>query len=131
MPRQSERVKAINSLQTLIDNRKEEEYMNFLFDDEDSIEQDYTLELETQLETIKSKRYCFRQSNYCPMNKKNFDWNDIIAEDSTTFTAVEFLFLFRVNRETFWKLHEKIKNSTHFQPKPNTKKKEEPHGKCF
>lgn len=120
MPRQSERIKVIESLKTIVDKRKKAERENaFLFDDlVDSDEEFFTTRLERDLERIESRRYLFRPSTYRPMKKATWSWEDIISEDSTTFTDKEFLYLFRMTRESFKKLHDIIKNAEQFQPTP-------------
>ena len=60
------------------------------------------------------------------MSKPNWSWEDIVDDNSSTFTASEFLFLFRMNRESFKKLANKIKIAKVFEPKPNTKKAPRP-----
>ena len=75
----------------------------------------------TRLRAVAQRRYLLRKPTY--RKRKSFDWEDIISEDSETYSEEEFQQLFRMSRSSFKELHNKIKDHRIFQIKNTLKRK--------
>jgi hypothetical protein len=90
--------------------------------DEDSLEDDLDLAFMTRLEHVRSRRY-LPQGSYC-MSKGR---KEIIAEDlqeennrhgeQPWLTAEDFKWKYSVDRESFWLIHDLIKDHDVFKQK--------------
>ena len=60
------------------------------------------------LKRIQSHRYFVRRNTY--HKRKTFDWDDCLSVDSINFNDIEFLFSFRLTRESFNLLIDELKD---------------------
>ena len=116
MPRISDRAKAIAYQQSIVDNFKEQFIAGLDDDDNDSVHEVMYRHHYKILEQMKSKRYFFRSNKY--RKRKVFDFDDCISVNSTEYNNTEFLYMFRLQRESFLKLVDLIKDDTVFEPRP-------------
>ena len=65
---------------------------------------------------MKSQRYFFCSNKY--RKRKVFDFHNYISENSTEYNNTEFLYMFCLQRESFLKLVDLIKDDTIFESRP-------------
>ena len=122
MPRLSKRIVHLKNNDKVLLQRKKMARLRFLLDSSDDLEDDLDM-----IATIKSKkdsssRYLYRPPNY----KHRFELrNDLVDKrlHSNEYNETEFLEHFRVRKEFFWALHEKIKDDEMFNKVRGTKEK--------
>jgi hypothetical protein len=92
--------------------RKEAKYRE-LFDEEDSLEDDFLLNAERRLKRMKASRYLFRDLKY--RKRKKFNLEDCLLEEgSEQFNDTEFLHSFRMTRQSFYVLLEEMRTKKAF-----------------
>ena len=121
MPRTSNRVKKIKQLSSLVQRRKIGKIFRFLFNNHDEEEDMIDSILNVNLQSTLSSRYSVPRRY---RNRKTFDWEDCLSDDSLHFNDEEFLATFRVTRPAFHKLVGLLKDHPIFNKK--SKKKSRP-----
>ena len=111
MPRVTRKVQLINQLEAVLKVQIKEAKQRFLYYNcEDEYEDYKDQRLLNLYKRLKRNRFAFRSRIYQKQRKEAFDWDDVIDENSSTTNDDEFLLLFRLTREQFWKLYEKIQH---------------------
>jgi hypothetical protein len=114
MPKKKDRSIAIDHLQRIVDRQSKDALMRELFDEEDSLQDDEDLLYSIRLKRMKRSRYLFRPQRYRDRRKK-FDLEDCLSEDSHNFNDEEFLFCFRMTRDSFFYLLEEMETKESFK----------------
>ena len=101
MPRKSLRLKAIDVVKVHV-LRLREEYLNRLInDEEDSLEDDKYFHKKSLLNNMIHSRYLYRRSKY-RRQRKEFDVEDTLSDNSVHYNDEEFLRTFRITRDSFF-----------------------------
>ena len=82
-------------------------------DEEDDIVDDEFMEECDKLDSMKNNHYLFRSSSY-RKNRNKFDVEDALSDDSININDEEFLFLFRITRDSFKLFLEEMKDKKAF-----------------
>jgi hypothetical protein len=100
MPRRTDRRIVINEVEEEVARLRKRALHREILDEEDSLQDEHDLHMYTVLKRIKSNRYLFRNPTY-RKNRTRFDLEDCISDDSKEFNDEEFLYNFRLTRESF------------------------------
>jgi hypothetical protein len=114
MPRVSERKIAIDTLQMHVDKLKKEAVLREICDEEDSIQDQIDLQMQHLLNKVKRSRYFNRPRTY-RTKRCSFDLDDTLSPDSVKYNDTEFLYNFRITRESFFLLLDEIKDKNPFK----------------
>jgi hypothetical protein len=114
MPRKADRRKAIEWMERRVYQQRKDAVLRELLDDQDSIQDDQDAHTLLVLERMKRKRYLFRSSSY-RKNRTKFDLDDCLSYDSQNYNEEEFLYCFRLSRESFFLLLEEISTKKAFK----------------
>jgi hypothetical protein len=114
MPRRGDRALALEWLEKLIVKQRKDAIEREVFDDHDSIQDDYDVHTSLILKRMKRTRYLFRKRRY-RKRRTRFDLEDCLSEDSDNFNDEEFLYCFRLSRESFFLLLEEMKTRLAFR----------------
>ncbi len=114
MPRRGDRRLALEWLEKLIVKQRKDAIEREVFDDHDSIQDDYDIHTSSILKRMKRTRYLFRKRRY-RKRRTRFDLEDCLSEDSDNFNDEEFLYCFRLTRESFFLLLEEMKTRLAFR----------------
>jgi hypothetical protein len=115
MPRKSERSDVIQAFEDQVKKQKKDALHRELLEEHDSDLDDRDDHTSSLLKTLRNSRYLFRSGNYRKRRKK-FDLQDALSYDSVQFTEEEFLFCFRMKRESFLLFLEEMKCRKAFKP---------------
>jgi hypothetical protein len=121
MPRKSKRRYAIDLLELRVQKQKAAAIRRDLLDEEDSIKDFTDIQTRHVLKRIKRSRY-FRRAKKYRTNRCDFDLEDCISENSTKYNDDEFLFNFRITRESFHLLLNEMETKEAFRVKSKYKK---------
>ena len=113
MPRKSLRRQAIDTLEAKVRKLRLRYHLRQAMDEEDSLEDDMLIIQSQKLKRMKRKRYLFRHSSN-RKNRKRFDLEDALSYESKIFNDEEFLFAFRVSRDSFFLLLDEMKDKVAF-----------------
>ena len=113
MPRKSLRRKAIEAMEAKVQQLRLRYYLREGLDEKDSFEDDRLIIESNKLGKMKRNRYLFRHSSY-RTDRKLFDLADALSYDSKKFNEDEFLFAFRITRESFFLLLDEMQNKVAF-----------------
>jgi hypothetical protein len=113
MPKKADRSLAIDHYQRIVDKQLKDAVVRELFDDEDSLQDDADILYSIRLRRMKRNRYLFRPKRYRNRSKK-FDLEDCLSYDSHNFNDEEFLFSFRMTRDSFFLLLEEMETKKTF-----------------
>ena len=100
MPRKTLRKRIIEELQSVVNRRRKYRMMRLKFDDDNSLEDMIDLHYLKKLKHVSSRRY-LDGSRLTYRKRTNFDWDDCLNENSQNYNDNEFLYTFRMNRESF------------------------------
>jgi hypothetical protein len=114
MPRKSDRRKALIWMEKQVIKQRKAAVLRELLDEEDSIQDDQDLHTQLMLEKMRSKRYIFRTPKY-RKNRTKFDLEDCLSYDSHNYNEEEFLYSFRLSRESFFLLLEEMSSKKAFK----------------
>jgi hypothetical protein len=114
MPRKADRRKAIEWMERRVYQQRKDAVLREVLDDQDSIQDDQDAHMLLMLERMKSKRYLFRSSSY-RKNRTKFDLDDCLSYDSHNYNEEEFLYCFRLSRESFFLLLEEMSTKKAFK----------------
>jgi hypothetical protein len=114
MPRKSDRRRAIEWMEKKISSLQKNAVEREVLSDHDSIQDEDDEHMNLILKRIKKARYIFRAKKY-RNRKKLFDLEECLSIDSTTHNDEEFLFNFRLTRESFFLLLEEIEKTETFK----------------
>ena len=117
MPRTSDRRKLINQVTQIVQIRQTASLLRSMEDCSDSNEDILDASTQLLLLHLKSNRYSKSRKR---RNRNFFDWVDCVSYKSQRFNEVEFLQTFRITRQSFWLLHDQLKESTYFQQKKHS-----------
>jgi hypothetical protein len=107
MPRKADRRKAMDWMERRVYQQQKAAVLRELLDDEDSVQDDQDAHTAFIYERMKNKRYLFRPKVY-RKNRKKFDLNDCLSYNSQNYSEEEFLYCFRLSRESFFLLLEEM-----------------------
>ena len=110
-------MKAIEVLRHHVLKLKKQFILHHVLDDEDSDEDDYFIHRRKALRQMESNRYFRRKSNYRKERKK-FDLEDALSYNSFHYNDEEFLYNFRITRDSFFMLLDTIKETKAFKRVP-------------
>ena len=113
MPRKSLRRRVLDSMQATIKKLRLDYFLREAFDDDDSLKDERMIRKTKELVKAMDSRYLFRENKY-RKNKKKFDLEDALKEDSDNYNDEEFLFHFRITRESFSLFLEEMKDKKAF-----------------
>jgi hypothetical protein len=113
MPRRADRSLAIEWLEKYVVKLRKNAIEREVFDEQDSIQDDEDVHTSLILKRMKRTRYLFRKPTY-RKRRNRFDLEDCLSEDSDNFNDEEFLFSFRITRESFFLLLEEMKTKRAF-----------------
>ena len=113
MPRKSLRRRVLDSMQATVKKLRLDYFLREAFDDDDSLEDERMIRKTKELVKAMDSRYLFREKTYCK-NKKKFDLEDALKEDSDNYNNEEFLYHFRITRDSFFLFLEEMKDKKAF-----------------
>jgi hypothetical protein len=113
MPRTSDRSKILKQIEDEVSVLRKRALHRELLDEEDSLQDDHDQYMYAVLNRIKSSRYLFRSSTY-RNNRKRFNLEDCLSNDSKEYTDEEFLYNFRITRDSFFLLLKEMENKKPF-----------------
>lgn len=120
MPRKSLKRAVLEELESVFIGRKVDKVLRVIIEDkEDDVADFLDMAVNGAYDALCSRRYLFRPSARKGLGSQIFqrDLCEEISEDKLPWlTEDEFLQKYRVHKETFWHLHEKIKDHPVFQP---------------
>jgi hypothetical protein len=119
MPRKSLRRWAIELVQNKVDNLLFDYNMREAMDEDDSSADEELINEMESLHKMKNNRYLFRPTRYRSERQK-FDLEDALSPNSVNFNEEEFLFLFRITRESFFLFLEEMEPRDAFAIKSNS-----------
>lgn len=122
MPRISAKARILEYLEHVIRRRMHKARRRFLLGEEDIFEDIKDMLIKNRYLKLQKKRYAVRSNTY-RQRTNAFDWDDVLSEDSKTYSNDEFLFVFRMTRQSFSSLHELIKDHHVFNKKGNKKQR--------
>ena len=112
MPRLSERVKAIRHQESVVRAYERINQLNDTLSIQDS-DDEFLLSYNSKiLHTMKQRRFLFRSKKY--RKRSIFDFDDVLKDSSNEYNATEFLYMFRLRRESFFSLLDLIKEDPVF-----------------
>jgi hypothetical protein len=114
MPRKSDRKRLIDFITAKVERQKKEAFNRALLEEEDSDQDDRDASTIRFLRSLKKKRYVYRKCHY-RKNRRKFDLQDALSYDSVHYNEEEFLFAFRMKRESFLLLLEQMKTRKAFK----------------
>jgi hypothetical protein len=115
MPRKSDRSSLIQHLEAKVKRQKKEALHRELLDEDDSDQDDRDQYTYSLLQSIKKSRFVYRSQKYRKRRNK-FDLQDAISNESVHYSEEEFLYAFRMKRESFLMLLEQMKLRKAFRP---------------
>jgi hypothetical protein len=114
MPRVSKRLKTIKSIQHVLNSRETQALKRKLLDEHDPFEDLYDIQTKHVLNRIKRTRYLYRKKKY-RTRRCNFDLEDVLSPNSERYNESEFLYDFRLKRESFFLLLEQVETADAFK----------------
>ena len=114
MPHKSLRRKAIDYMQAKVDNLRLLYNIQEAMDKDDSSTDEEFIQQSDKLHKMKQNRYLFRSSTYRTERNK-FDIDDALSYQSYNYNDAEFLFLFRITRDSFFLFLEEMKTKDAFK----------------
>jgi hypothetical protein len=114
MPRKSNRKEALDALRRRVYKLKKNALLRELMDEEDSIQDDYDQCMFALLKKKEKCRYLFRKTKY-RKNRQKFNLQDCLSEDSVNYNDEEFLYCFRMTRESFFLLLKEMESKDAFR----------------
>jgi hypothetical protein len=113
MPRTSKRVVTIKRLKTYINKQQNEAIKRLVFDEEDELQDYADMHSKHVLRRILRSRYLYRKKKY-RTKRCNFDLEDCLSYESERYSDTEFLYDFRITRESFFLLLEELETKKAF-----------------
>jgi hypothetical protein len=114
MPRKADCRKALEWMEKCVHEQQKAAILRELLDDQDSIQDDQDAHTALMLECLKNKCYLFRHHTY-RKGRKKFDYEDCLSYDSQNYNNEEFLYCFRLSRESFFLLLEEVMTKKAFK----------------
>ena len=116
MPRKSLRRRVLDLMQAKVDKLLILYHLREAMDEDDSSADEELITESEKLDNIKKNRYLFRSSAY-RIDRNKFDMDDALSDNSKNFNEEEFLFFFRITRESFHLFLEEMKSKKAFSVK--------------
>ena len=113
MPRKSLRRQAIEVVAENVRKLRMRSNLRKILDEEDEAEDYLLFQQLATLNKMLNSRYIFRQSTN-RKDRKKFDLEDTLSHDSKTINDDEFLFLFRITRDSFFLFLDEMKDKKAF-----------------
>ena len=101
MPRKSLRRRALDIMQEKIHKLRMMYYLRETLDEEDSFEDKRMINETAKLNTMMNNWYLLCSSSY-QKNRNKFDLEDTLSYDSVNFNDEEFVYSFRISRDSFF-----------------------------
>ena len=114
MPRKSLRRKAIELMKHQIHKLTYASFVRQVMKQPDTFADFKLMHNKAVLKKLETNRYLFRTTNY-RKNRHKFDIDDALSSNSEKYNDEEFLFTFRISRESFFLLLEKMKDRRAFK----------------
>jgi hypothetical protein len=114
MPRKSDRQRALQWMEKKVENLKKDAITREVLSEDDSLQDDEDELMNIIHKRMLRTRYLFRNKKY-RNRKKMFDLEECLSMDSQTYNDEEFLFNFRLSRESFFLLLEEIQTKKAFK----------------
>ena len=114
MPRKSLRRKAIEAVSENIRILRLRSNLRDVLDEEDSEDDELLIQQMSTLRNMVNSRYLFRPTKNRPKRSK-FDLEDALSYDSKMYNDEEFLYNFRITRDSFFLFLDEMKDKTAFK----------------
>eukprot|EP00979_Chaetoceros_neogracilis_P011635 scaffold2927_cov268-Chaetoceros_neogracile.AAC.40 len=121
MPRYSKRILFLRRSKELLKKRQRSKYLRFLLDMEDEFEDDMDSMAVMKFKRHSKARYLFRSCYRSRYVKRTTKVDKALF--TKKFTSTEFKEHFRVCREMFWAIHERIRDDVEFVSVSQAKRK--------
>ena len=113
MPRSSKRRETLKQMHLRVSKLHQEWIEHEVLDEEDSDEDDKYIYYRSILQKMLKSRYLFRKKKY-RKDRKLFDIDDALSYNSINYNDEEFLYYFRISRDSFFLLLDQIKEQKAF-----------------
>jgi hypothetical protein len=114
MPRKADRRRALDWIEKKNKELTKEAIEREIFSEDDSIQDDEDLHMQLIQKRMERSRYIFREKKY-RKRKKKFNLEDCLCIYSETYNDEEFLYNFRLTRESFFLLLEEMESKEAFR----------------
>ena len=115
MPRKSYRQQALDYMRSKVDNLLLSYHMREAMDEDDSSADDELIKQSEILDQMSNNRYLFRSPKYRKKkDRHHFDMDDALSYESKKYNEDEFLFTFRISRDSFFLFLEEMKSKQAF-----------------